>query len=90
MLQVYKAVQRAIRAVDKQHKKLTLQANAYLDSLGLSAAEQRPDVSTARLAYEGVQAQLDVLKRLRDMHVAELKTEGAQSELVRSMASAVC
>lgn len=79
--QVFKAVGRAIRALDKQLKKLRQQKVTYLQALGLPE-EDWPSVGTARLAYEGVQAQMDVLKRLRELHVAELKAEVAQSELV--------
>ena len=80
-MQVIKAVQRAIRAVEKQHKKLVQQAEAYLERIGVPAA-QGPSPSTARLALEGVQGQLDFVKRLRDTHLAELKAEVAQSDLV--------
>lgn len=76
-----KSVQRAIRALEKQHKKLMQQAAAYLERIGVPAA-QGPTPGVARLAYEGVQAQLDVIKRLRDTHLAELKSEVAQSDLV--------
>ncbi|KAK9811031.1 hypothetical protein WJX73_007955 [Symbiochloris irregularis] len=83
---VTRSVVRAARALDKQHKKLKLQKITYLQSLGLPE-EDWPSVGTARLAYEGVQAQLDVLKRLRELHVAELKAEVAQSELESVQAS---
>ena len=87
--QVIKAVQRATRALDKQHKKLRQQAAAYLERIGVPAGHG-PSGGTARLAYEGVQAQLDVIKRLRDLHLAELKAEVAQSELVRPCTCFTC
>lgn len=80
-LQVVKAVHRAARATEKQHRKLTQQAGSYMEGLRIES-EDRPDVSTARLAFEGVQAQYDIIRKLRELHVAELKVEVAQSELV--------
>ena len=80
-VQAVRALRGAARALDRTAAKLAKQADLICSRAGVQP-EARPAIEVAAEGFAAMQAHMDFLGRLKQLHTAQLRTEVAGSELV--------